>query len=161
MTRGDIRRFATAIGDPNPAYHDPAAAQALGHRDVVAPPTFLITLGFATAESLITDPELGLDYSLVVHGEQRFELHRPGRRRATVLDSRGARRRRSATPGATSCCRSSPRCSSGGERVATTTNTLVSRGTAAPRTTPRRGGLTCRPTTRSRSARRCRRSRSR
>ena len=77
VTRGDIRRFATAIGDANPACHDRAAAQALGHRDVVAPPTFLITFALTAAADLVSDPELGLDYSLVVHGEQRFALHRP------------------------------------------------------------------------------------
>ena len=76
--REHIRRFAEAIGDLNPAYLDPGAAKALGHRDVVAPPTFLTVLGYRFAgEGPIVDPELGLDYSLVVHGEQSFELHRP------------------------------------------------------------------------------------
>jgi acyl dehydratase len=134
VTRGDIRRFATAIGDRNPAYHDRAAAQALGHRDVVAPPTFLITLGFSTAESLITDPALGLDYSLVVHGEQRFELHRPVYA-GDLLDTE-ARLDAMRDAGRNELLSIVTEVSSGGERVATTTNTLVSRGTAAPRTSP-------------------------
>ena len=46
------------------------------------------------------DPELGLDYSLVVHGEQRFELHRPVGP-ATSSTQRPASTT-SATPGATS-----------------------------------------------------------
>ncbi len=76
--REHIRRFAEAIGDRHPAYLDPAAAQALGHPDVVAPPTFLTVLGYRfAAEGPIVDPELGLNYALVVHGEQSFELHRP------------------------------------------------------------------------------------
>jgi acyl dehydratase len=76
--REHVRRFAEAIGDRNPAYLDPAAAQALGHPDVVAPPTFLTVLGYRfAAEGPIVDPELGLNYALVVHGEQSFELHRP------------------------------------------------------------------------------------
>jgi len=133
VTRGDIRRFATAIGDTNPAYHDPAAAQALGHRDLVAPPTFLITLSFATAESLITDPALGLDYSLVVHGEQRFELHRPVYA-GDQLDS-VARLDAVRDAGRNELLSIVTEVRSGGERVATTTNTLVSRGTAAPRAT--------------------------
>ncbi len=132
VTRGDIRRFATAIGDTNPAYHDPAAAQALGHRDLVAPPTFLITLGFATAKRLITDPELGLDYSLVVHGEQRFALHRPVYA-GDQLDSE-ARLDAMRNVGRNELLSIVTEVTSGGERVATTTNTLVSRGTAAPRT---------------------------
>ncbi len=38
--REKIREFADAIRDDNPVYRDPAAAQALGYRDVIAPPTF-------------------------------------------------------------------------------------------------------------------------
>ena len=78
VSRELIRRFADAIGDPNPAYRDPAAAWALGHPDVVAPPTFLTVLSFRYfVDSPMVDPALGLDYSRVVHGEQRFVAHRP------------------------------------------------------------------------------------
>jgi acyl dehydratase len=135
VTRGDIRRFATAIGDLNPAYHDRAAAEALGHRDLVAPPTFLVTLGFSTAAGLITDPDLGLDYSLVVHGEQRFELHRP----VYAGDQLDTESRLDAMrdAGRNELLSIVTEVTAGGERVATTTNTLVSRGTAAARpTTP-------------------------
>ena len=131
VTRGDVRRFATAIGDRNPACHDPAAAQALGHRDVVAPPTFLITLAMSTAGELVTDPELGLDYSLVVHGEQRFELHRPvcaGDLLDTVTRLDAMR-----DVGRNELISIVTEVRSGGELVATTTHVLVSRGTAAPR----------------------------
>ncbi len=76
--REHVRRFAEAIGDLHPAYLDPAAARALGHPDVIAPPTFLTVLNFRFAgDGPVADPGLGLDYSLVVHGEQSFELHRP------------------------------------------------------------------------------------
>ncbi len=75
--REKIREFAEAIGDPNPAYRDPEAARALGHRDVVAPPTFAITLTLAAAQQVIDDPDLGLDYSRVVHSDQRFRHLRP------------------------------------------------------------------------------------
>jgi len=78
VSREHIRRFAAAIGDPQPVYTDPEAAQALGYRDVIAPPTFLITVGASIpGGGPINDSELGLDYSLVVHGEQRFVHHRP------------------------------------------------------------------------------------
>jgi acyl dehydratase len=80
VSREVIRRFAEAIGDTNPAYTDREAAKALGHPDVIAPPTFLTTLGMSMADDgPVHDPELGLDYSLVVHGEQRFVHHRPAR----------------------------------------------------------------------------------
>lgn len=75
--REKIREFAEAIGDDNPAYTDPAAAGALGHPDVIAPPTFVFTITFQASDQVIHDPQLGLDYSRVVHGDQRFAYVRP------------------------------------------------------------------------------------
>ncbi|HEX7221927.1 MAG TPA: MaoC family dehydratase N-terminal domain-containing protein, partial [Candidatus Limnocylindrales bacterium] len=77
VSRVKIREFAIAIGDANPAYLDTAAAQALGHRDVIAPPTFAIVVAMKTNETVMFDPELKLDYSRVVHGDQSFTHHRP------------------------------------------------------------------------------------
>ncbi len=74
-----IREFADAIGDPNPAYRDRAAAAELGHPDVIAPPTFPFVLTWRATRALVDDPELGIDYSRVVHGEQRFVHARPVR----------------------------------------------------------------------------------
>lgn len=75
--REKIREFATAIGATDPAYHDPDAARALGHADVVAPPTFPIALTMSASRQIVDDPELGIDYSRVVHGDQRFQYARP------------------------------------------------------------------------------------
>ena len=129
--REHIRRFAEAIGDANPAYTDPDAARALGHPDVIAPPTFLTVLNFRFAlEGPVVDPELGLDYSRVVHGEQAFEQHRPVRAGdvlqmvSRVEDIKDAGRtelmqmRLDVTD-------------ADGEPVATLRSTIVSRGTAA------------------------------
>ncbi|MFF3564503.1 MaoC family dehydratase N-terminal domain-containing protein [Streptomyces sp. NPDC002574] len=77
--REKIREFAEAIGDPNPVYLDPEAAKALGHPDVIAPPTFAFVMTFKASMQVILDPELGLDYGRVVHGDQRFEYTRPVR----------------------------------------------------------------------------------
>lgn len=77
VSREKIREFADAIGDPNPAYRSVAAAQALGHADVVAPPTFLIVVSSRASAQVMFDPELGLDYSRVVHGDQSFSYQRP------------------------------------------------------------------------------------
>ncbi|MET8573702.1 MaoC family dehydratase N-terminal domain-containing protein [Streptomyces sp. NPDC005012] len=77
--REKIREFAAAVGDPNPAYTDPEAAKALGHPDVIAPPTFVFAVSFKAASRVIHDPELGLDYSRVVHGDQKFSYRRPVR----------------------------------------------------------------------------------
>ncbi|MEB8341613.1 MaoC family dehydratase N-terminal domain-containing protein [Streptomyces endophyticus] len=75
--REKIREFAEAVGDTNPAYVDRAAAEELGHPDVIAPPTFVFAITFKAAGDVIHDPELGLDYSRVVHGDQKFAYTRP------------------------------------------------------------------------------------
>ncbi len=75
--REKVREFATAIGDQNPAYHDLEHAKSLGHPDVIAPPTFAFTIAMRAMAVAVFDPGLGLDYSRVVHGEQRFAYQRP------------------------------------------------------------------------------------
>ncbi|MFC8271655.1 MaoC family dehydratase N-terminal domain-containing protein [Streptomyces sp. NPDC057271] len=77
--REKIREFAEAIGDANPAYVDQEAAKALGHPDVIAPPTFVFAITFKAAGQVVEDPQLGLDYDRVVHGDQRFAYTRPVR----------------------------------------------------------------------------------
>ena len=75
--REKIAEFATALGDPDPVYRDPAAARAAGHPDVIAPPTFAIVLSLGAGNVVLDDPDVSIDYSRVVHGEQRFAHHRP------------------------------------------------------------------------------------
>ncbi|MFI6098894.1 MaoC family dehydratase N-terminal domain-containing protein [Lentzea sp. NPDC051213] len=77
VSREKIREFADAIGATSPAYRDVEAAKALGHRDVIAPPTFAIVVSMKTNETVMFDPVLELDYSRVVHGDQNFTHHRP------------------------------------------------------------------------------------
>ncbi len=45
--------------------------------DVIAPPTFAIVMTLPAGWQVSDDPELGIDYSRVVHGEQRFVHARP------------------------------------------------------------------------------------
>lgn len=128
--REHIRKFAQAIGDSNPAYTDPEAAKAHGHPDVIAPPTFLITLTFRFADqSPVVDPELGLDYSRVVHGEQGFRMHRAVRAGDRLVATTRVEDIRSA--GSNEFLTSVTEVTdAGGEPVATLTSTIVSRGTA-------------------------------
>ncbi|OKK21034.1 hypothetical protein AMK16_11665 [Streptomyces sp. CB00455] len=77
--REKIREFAVAVGDANPVYTDPEAAKAHGYPDVIAPPTFVFAITFTAAGQVIEDPQLGLDYSRVVHGDQKFAYSRPVR----------------------------------------------------------------------------------
>jgi acyl dehydratase len=75
--REKIREFARAIGATDAEYHDVEAAQARGYTDVVAPPTFPVIVTMGSSKQFIEDPELGLDYSRVVHGDQKFTYVRP------------------------------------------------------------------------------------
>jgi acyl dehydratase len=77
VSRVKIAEFADAIGDANPLYRDRAAAEAAGYPDVIAPPTFPIVVAMAASGTAVADPGLGVNYAMVVHGEQRFEYSRP------------------------------------------------------------------------------------
>jgi len=77
VSRVKITEFATAIGDSSPLCRDPAAAQAAGYPDVIAPPTFAIVVTTAGIAKLMADPGLGVNYAMVVHGEQSFTHFRP------------------------------------------------------------------------------------
>jgi acyl dehydratase len=68
-----IRRFAEAIGDPNPIYTDEAAARAAGFPQLVAPPTFAAAL--ATNERFRTGLDLGTRSFLL--SDQQFDFGRP------------------------------------------------------------------------------------
>jgi acyl dehydratase len=130
VSRELIRRFADAIGDASPVYRDVEAAKALGHPDVIAPPTFLTVLGFRFGGAgPLSDPSLGLNYALVVHGEQRFVHHRPARAGdvlkivSSVVDIRDAGRNELMTT-------KMAVTTTEGEPVSDAYSTIVSRGTA-------------------------------
>lgn len=75
--REKVREFARAVFATNPIHLDPAAARAAGYSDVVAPPTFPVVVQELTLEQLLNEPDAGIDFSKVVHGEQRFAYQRP------------------------------------------------------------------------------------
>ena len=75
--REKIREFAAAVGANDPLHHDVEAAKAAGYPDVVAPPTFPIIFTMAALWRIVFDPEWAIDYSRVVHGDQRFVYQRP------------------------------------------------------------------------------------
>jgi acyl dehydratase len=77
VSRVKIAEFADAIGEPSPLCRDRAAAQAAGYPDVIAPPTFAIVVSSANAARITSDPGLGVNYAMIVHGEQRFTHSRP------------------------------------------------------------------------------------
>ena len=77
VSRVKIADFADAIGEPSKLCRDAEAARRAGYPDVIAPPTFAVVLSMASARLANDDPGLGLDYSMVVHGEQSFAHSRP------------------------------------------------------------------------------------
>ena len=75
--REKIREFARAVFSESPINHDPDAARAAGYPDVVAPPTFPIVVQERTLAQLLAEPDAGIDFTRVVHGDQRFSYTRP------------------------------------------------------------------------------------
>ena len=73
--REKIREFAraTMAGE---ASLDLDKALAAGHADLVAPPTFPIVLQEFGLKLVIADKEAELDFSRVVHGDQKFVFER-------------------------------------------------------------------------------------
>lgn len=77
VTADAVRAFARAVRAAHPVHHDAGAARAAGHADVVAPPTFAVTLAQVAEARYVSDPAAGVDFSRVVHGEQQFRHHAP------------------------------------------------------------------------------------
>lgn len=75
--REKVREFASAVGAADVVHHDLAAARDQGFADLVAPPTFAIVLTLQAEQDVVTHPEAGVDWTRVVHREQRFTYHRP------------------------------------------------------------------------------------
>ena len=86
--REKIRDFADAVGAAHGAHRDVGVARSLGYPDVIAPPTFAVVVAQRAEQQLIADPGAGIDFSRVVHADERFTHHRPihaGDRLVTVL----------------------------------------------------------------------------
>ena len=129
VSRVKIAEFADAIGDPNPVYRDTVAATVAGHPDVVAPPTFPVVVTQRAQARVMFDPELGLDYSRVVHGDQSFAYTRPvvaGDRLVAVATVDAIR----SAAGNDLLSLRAEVSTADGEHVCTARSTVVARGTA-------------------------------
>ncbi|MGP5687573.1 FAS1-like dehydratase domain-containing protein [Glutamicibacter ardleyensis] len=124
--REKIREFATATKASSPAHFDVQAAQALGYADLVAPPTFVIIIAQRADAQLIADPASGIDFSRVVHAEQRFTHHRPIVAGDELLAELYVDQIREMGAGAMITTRAEITTVSG-EKVATTTSSLLVR----------------------------------
>jgi acyl dehydratase len=71
--REKIREFARAVGESDAVYLDLDAARAAGHRDLVAPPMFAVVYCSTAIAQALFEPEVGIDFAMLVHGGQEFE----------------------------------------------------------------------------------------
>ena len=62
VTQSEIDAFASVIGESDTS---------------VAPPTFSIRITLDQSQAILSDPQVGLDWSRVVHGDQKFEIFTP------------------------------------------------------------------------------------
>jgi len=62
VTQSEINAFAGLIGEADTR---------------IAPPTFSIRITLSQFESILTKPEIGVDWARLVHGDQKFEIYRP------------------------------------------------------------------------------------
>jgi acyl dehydratase len=70
--REKVKEYALAVGETNPLHLDPQAARAAGYRDVVAPPMFCVVYSSASIGPALFDPEVGINFAMMVHGGQEF-----------------------------------------------------------------------------------------
>ncbi|CAB4807149.1 unannotated protein [freshwater metagenome] len=62
VTQSQIDAFSAVIGETDTS---------------VASPTFSIRISLSQFESILTQPEIGVDWTRLVHGDQKFEILRP------------------------------------------------------------------------------------
>lgn len=128
IERGRLAFFARAIGETDPIYTDVLAARAVGHPDLPVPPTFLFGMLMEGPNPFEWISELGIDLRYLLHANQSFNYFSMAYAgesltfRPTITDvfeKRG---------GALEfICREIPVVRTGGEQVATLTETLVVR----------------------------------
>src|SRR5690242_9969605 len=75
--REQIRQYATAVKADDPATHDEAAAAALGHTALIAPPTFMSILAVMIQRHFFQHVDIGLEAMQIVQVDQKFKFHRP------------------------------------------------------------------------------------
>jgi acyl-CoA thioesterase FadM len=102
-------------------------AQKHGFSDLVAPPTFPVVIQDKTLAQLLAHPDAGIDFTRVVHGDQRFDYSRAlvagdevvAQLRVTKVQSLGGHSMVTSETEVTTLS---------GDHVVTATSTLVIRG---------------------------------
>jgi acyl dehydratase len=71
--REKIKEYARAVGETNPVHLEVQAARDAGYADVVAPPMFVVVYSAPAVGPPIFDPDIELNFAMMVHGAQEFE----------------------------------------------------------------------------------------
>ncbi len=74
IEKGMIRRFAQAIGDPNPLWQNEEYAGRSKYGGIIAPPTFVLTIGF---EQFLEQILALASFGTILHGSTEFECYQP------------------------------------------------------------------------------------
>jgi acyl dehydratase len=72
-----IREYAHAVGEDNPIYFDRAKAKEAGFRDIPAPPMFAVVYSAGSVGPAVLDPDVGINFAMMVHGSQEFVWDEP------------------------------------------------------------------------------------
>jgi len=75
--REKMKEYAIAVGDMNPMYQDREVGKKSKYGDNIAPPNFAAVYNLMGAAQVFFDPELSLNFAMLVHGEQDFEFLKP------------------------------------------------------------------------------------
>ena len=125
--REKVREFAKAVFATDPAHVDVEVARTRGFADVVAPATFPVVIQDMTLHQLLAHPEAGIDFSRVVHGDQKFDYSRPLVAGDEVIAQLSVTKVQS-LGGHTMVTSETQVTTLDGEHVVTATSTLVIRG---------------------------------
>ena len=74
VEKGMLQRFVQAIDDPNPLWRNEEYASKSRYGGIVAPPTFVLTIGFERIEQQIF---ASIPTGSVLHGETALEHYQP------------------------------------------------------------------------------------
>ena len=72
-----IAEYARAVGEDNPVYFDREQARAAGFRDIPAPPMFAVVYTMGSVGPGLFDPDVGINFAMMVHGGQEFAWGEP------------------------------------------------------------------------------------
>jgi len=73
IEKGMLRRFVQAIDDPNPLWRNEKYASKSRYGGIVAPPTFVLTIGFEQIQQILASIPSGT----ILHGDTALEYYQP------------------------------------------------------------------------------------